>query len=693
MLKPPSRYLLLCVCILLVTGVARASVIGDYRAALEQRLQLPNPGDDPENTDENSKADTTKKKKREKRPLESYLFDDSTRAQKNFSWNVDMSANKVNMTKIDTLINDFQIDFPFLRKGVGDAYIGQIGGASIPHDYHNRPQFQDFSFSSPYHAYIYTVDNAPFFNVKKPFTRLEYHTAGQRARAEEIVSVTHAQNITPSLGFSLTFQTWEAKGTYTNQRTRDTDFAAGFYYAGKRYSAHAGYIFNNIKLQENGGLQVDADLDDPSINLPANYSVRLRDAKNHLRNNTFYAVQSYGIPFVRVRDEDFTIADMPAVFFGHSIEYSRWSKQYTDTKSGSQFSDGVSTVNYYDDWYINPTQSRDSLFESKLSNKLFVQLQPWNRDGIIGTVDAGVGMDNFQYYNFNLNDYITGGGNVKRTAYYVYGSVDGKFRKYFDWDGKLRFIPSGYRGGDIDAEVNAKFSAFIKKRPLSLSGKFTYKRSEAPYWTENMFSNHFQWNNSFQKENESRFEVRLDIPHINAEAVFYQSILNNKIYYGANCLPEQYLSTVSVTGLYLRKDFKIGILHLNHRALIQWSTNQEVVPVPLASVYLSYFVQFDVVRNVLRLNIGVDGRYNTKYYGYGYNPAIGQFYNQRETQIGGYPIFDVFVTAKWKRMRIKLKYTHVNDGLYTNNWQSFQVLHYPLNKPVFKMAISWNFYD
>ena len=121
-------------------------------------------------------------------------------------------------------------------------------------------------------------------------------------------------------------------------------------------------------------------------------------------------------------------------------------------------------------------------------------------------------------------------------------------------------------------------------------------------------------------------------------------------------------------------------------------TDQQVVPVPLVSAYISYFFEFDAVRDVLRLKIGVDGRYNTKYYAFGYNPATGQFYNQRAQQIGGYPMLDVYIAAKWKRMRILLKVAHLSEDFF-NTREYFQVLHYPLNKRVFKIGISWGFYD
>lgn len=92
------------------------------------------------------------------------------------------------------------------------------------------------------------------------------------------------------------------------------------------------------------------------------------------------------------------------------------------------------------------------------------------------------------------------------------------------------------------------------------------------------------------------------------------------------------------------------------------------------------------------MELGVDGRYNTKYYGFAYNPAIAQFYNQRETEIGGYPYLDAFAAAKWKRMRILLKLQHFNANLLGGQ-NYFMVLHHPANRMMFKIGVSWSFYD
>ncbi|MFR7965395.1 MAG: putative porin [Alistipes finegoldii] len=59
---------------------------------------------------------------------------------------------------------------------------------------------------------------------------------------------------------------------------------------------------------------------------------------------------------------------------------------------------------------------------------------------------------------------------------------------------------------------------------------------------------------------------------------------------------------------------------------------------------------------------------------------------------GNYPYVDAFVMGKWKRMRIFLKYQHVNKGLFGNG-EYFSAANYPLNPGMFKIGISWGFYD
>ncbi len=669
------------------------------------------PNDTPffgEGTEVDPTADTVKKR-REKRPLESYHFSNEERSRRNMRWTVDPYSNHINIGHIDTLQNDFQNEYPFMKGSVGSAYLGNLGAPAQWLNFFERETGRNHSFADPWDAYLRTVETMPFYNTKTPFSQLGYMWAGQKIYQEEDLIVIHAQNISPQTGFNIDYRSLGTKGIYRWQGTRNKTFSAGVNHTGKRWTVHAGYIHNRVFNQENGGVVNDTmvlvSLND--YEQPRTLPMRMTNPTNSVKSNTFFIQQTYGVPLIRTTENDFTIGDRPGFFVGHTFEYDRWARQYNDTYQGTLFTDpkpdGLGQMPYYEEWLLNGSASRDSLFEGRLSNRVFVQLQPWDRNGAIGTIDAGIGMDLLRYYTFATDQYLTGvdAAAVKETHTYAWGGVNGRLGRYMDWRAWLKLHPFGARQGDTDAGGEIAARLFVKERPLSLSGSIRFTTQEPSYWEQNYSSNHFMWRNSFSKENETRIEGSLSIPHVGLTATVSQSVLGNRIYYGLDennrIRPAQAADVVSVTGVYLREDLPIRLgtasrINLNHRVMLQWSTDQKVIPVPLASVYLSYNFEFNVVRDVLRLQVGVDGRYNTKYYAPGYTPGLGQFYNQREKELGDYIWLDAYVNAKWKRMRILIKMEHLSDDMLGSR-NYFSVLHYPMNRRVMKFGLSWNFYD
>ncbi len=649
-------------------------------------------------------ADTTKKEKRIKKPLESYFFNDSIRALQNFQWTISRDYNQVKVEPLDTTLTDWRIDYPFYRKGVGDINLGGLGQATMPTDYFERARFFDFTFAQPYGAYTYDMESVPFYNVKKPYLQMTYLESGQKKYREEQFGLTVAHNISPSTGFNINYKARGTRGQYARQRTKNHNLEVAFSHTGKRYTVHAAYVNNHIEQQENGGVVGLWAITDTTFEMPSGVPMRLASAQaeNIYRNNAFFVEQSYGIPLLPVTESDFSIAHLPAVYIGHSFEYNAWSKTYSDVRStyinerGERNEEGLfvpTEHSYYENWYINPDATRDSIYERRISNRLFVQAQPWNRDGVVGTLNGGVGFDLYTYSQFAMETYLTGRYQKhKESAFFVYGGVNGKIRRYVDWGADVKFYPSGYRGGDLSVGARLALKAKIKNHPLILEGSFNLERRTPGYWQQNLFSNHYAWFTPLDKETDTRFEVKFQMPSIALELGVKEGVVDRKIYYGANSHIAQASGAVSLTSVYARKDFRIGGLHLDHRVLLQWSSDQEVVPVPLVSAFLSYYYEFWVVRNVLRMQIGADCRYNTAYYSPGYNPALSTFYNQREFETGNYPYTDLFIMGKWKRMRIFLKYQHLNKGLWGNG-EYFSAAGYPLNPGMFKMGISWGFYD
>ena len=81
----------------------------------------------------------------------------------------------------------------------------------------------------------------------------------------------------------------------------------------------------------------------------------------------------------------------------------------------------------------------------------------------------------------------------------------------------------------------------------------------------------------------------------------------------------------------------------------------------------------------------------TEFMGFAYMPATSLFYNQNIRKTGGYPIADIYLSAKLKRVRFNLKINHANDAIFPRN--NFLVLHYPLPDRYFTFGLAWSFYD
>ena len=483
-------------------------------------------GGNPFNTEEegDEQPQDSTKIKRIRKPLESYYFSDSIRALPNFYWTIDRDMNEVDIQPLDTTLMNWRIDYPYYLKGVGDMTLGGLGQSTLPFNYFDRPTSPDFTFAQTYDAYTYRMDNVPFYNSKTPYLNFMYLESGQKRYREEHFEVTTAHNVSPTTGFNVSYKSRGTKGLYDWQRTTNHNLSAAFSHTGKRYSVHAAYINNRITQRENGGAVGLWAVADTIYEHPSGVPMKLAaaEAENSYRNNSFFVKQAIAIPLQPVTDYDFSLAELSAIYVGHIFEYNTWSKLYKDkyaeftNERGSMTDAGEYEPTkdvYYKNWYISPTESRDSIRERVLSNRFFVEAQPWDRNGAVGRLGGGVGIAMYAYSQFGFNDYVSGKqGKVKETAWYAYGAISGKVKKFADWGADVKYYPSGYRSGDFSMNAHIALTAKLRGHPITLSGRFSQTKRSPSYWENNLFSNHYMWSNSFKQEDETRFEVSLNVP-------------------------------------------------------------------------------------------------------------------------------------------------------------------------------------
>lgn len=629
------------------------------------------------------------------RILETYVFPDSLIYRRMLLWREGSYFNNPTEIKPDTTFNTNYTELPYQRNDVGATTLGVSGSAMQYYNYFKREESDVFPFFTPYLPYSYTPETIPFYNVKTPYTELAYWGTlfANKQKEETNIKFLHTQNFTPALNFNILYQRFGASGILDKEKTDNRTFAITGNYLGKRYMAQAGYIYNKVKRQENGGLT------DPSMVLDTIVDVRtipvaLTDANTQLKRNTVFITHSYGIPFRFLQKKDslgrrdsLGLGEGTMAYIGHTGEFSTYTKSYRDEIG---LKDTLGRELYNNAFYINPTTSADSARVMKLENRFFIRIQPWAKDAIISRLDAGVGYQYLNLYGFNPGFFLEGNKNASQNNMYLYFGASGQFKKYLQWDGFGIYHFAGYTRNDFAIDGKVKFSTYPFAEGIHLTGKIHISGKRPNYFFNEYYSNHYIWNNDFDKTTTTKIEGKLEIPKYKFEAFFGYALLSNNIYLDTAGIVRQNGNAMSILTAYVKKNFRLWKFHMDNQVLFQLSSNEEVVPLPKLSLNLRYYFEFQLVKDVLRAQLGANATFNTKYYAPAYSPALGLFHNQEKEKIGSNPYIDVFINLQWKRASIFVKYINA-----AQNWPSsdyFSAFRYLKPQTALKFGIHWPFY-
>ena len=674
------------------------------------------------------------------RVLQAYAIPDSMYYKRIITWKHDRDFHnlvELRDMEADTSYNRSFNDYPFFNEDLNASWLGVSGSPVQLYDYFKRQNEENVIFYTPYRIWNYSAEDLPQYNTKTPYTELAYYGTlfANKEKEESNVRVLTTQNITPELNLTLEFKRYGGNGMLRREDTGNRTFVAATNYTGKKYLMHAGFIYNKVERSENGGIVDESWIRDTVVD-SREIDVYLRDASNKIKRNTVFLDQTYRIPFSFLKnmkerkesrkkeavrdsimasgdsiaiaaildaerikaaeeaaspDTVMTDTDVTTAFIGHSSEYSVFRKTYTDN-----ITDAAGKEFYNDRFYLNPTKSNDSLRVMRLENKVFIRLQPWKDDGIVSRLDVGIGDKLVNYFSFRPADYLQGGTNVIQNSVYLYAGANGQYKKYLNWSAKGKYNFLGYEINDFNVEADMSFSAYPfrrdRKSPLTLNLHFETSLKEPDYYQQRLYTNHFKWENDFGKISDTRLEASLSIPRWDLAASFGYALLSNNIYYDNTGTVQQNSSPMSVMTAVLKKDFRIWKFHLDHQAMLQLSSDRNVLPLPLVALNFRYYLQFDVVKNVMQMQIGANGTYTTRWYAPAYNPVLGVFHNQNVREYGNCPYIDAFVNIQWKKASIFIKAVNVNMGWPNKSADYFSAAGYIAPQRAIKFGITWPFW-
>ena len=267
----------------------------------------------------------------------------------------------------------------------------------------------------------------------------------------------------------------------------------------------------------------------------------------------------------------------------------------------------------------------------------------------------------------------------------------------------LTGVDAGTLAIDGNVDVNIPFLGDT----LQVRGDAFFHRETPSFYYRNYHARHLWWENDLDKTIHTRImgtlsfpktrtKLRVAVDEIKNYTYFSQSydITKEGLRTGVMVTPMQESGGINLLTAQLEQNFRLGILNWENQFTYQHSSKESVLPVPAFNAYTNLYIKFKVVK-VLNVDLGADMRYFTSYEAPDYSPYMGQYTVQgngeNNVKIGNYPIVNVYANVHIKHTRFFVMMSHINAGQGDKNY--FFAPHYPMNERVFRIGVSWNFFN
>lgn len=631
-----------------------------------------------------------------------------------YCWRLTQPLGDTYRVPMDTLmLNYYLTDVPASYTNAY-GYLGNLGSPGFSKIFFDRPIDTDFIFIDPFEHSYETPSNMTFYNSRIPITQLAYLSGGSNDDEQQRLYATFSGNATSKLEFGGAINYLLARGSYERQATKEVDYQLFSSYRGDRYEYHAYVSSLDYLVQENGGIADDIYITNPSemdsgetLYDAKNIPVNLSDAYSHVTGFTAYATQRYNLGFSRdieIPDSLLTPQDtvnfktefVPVSSLIHTVNYTGNTHRFIDYEPNNEF---------FANTYFDSTQSYDSTRWWKLENTLAISL----REGF--NKYAQMGLSAYLTYQYSSTSYMNDVIALEQDSaltpipddelaavtprqyddnnIWVGGEIARRQGKYINYVANGRLGLLGSVLGDVEVDGSLFTSIPLFGDTVQVNGYGFFYNQEPSAYYQRYYSNHFIWENDFDKVRRFRVGGQLAIPHWGTRLDIGVESLQNYVYFDNNALPAQESSLIQVFKASLQQNFRFGILNLDNKVDYQLSSNQDVIPLPTLSAYSNFYLLFRIAK-VLHVQLGADCTYNTAYYAQAYQPATMAFYTQDEVKVGGYPLTNVYVNMKLKEIRFFVLYSHVNQGLYGGE-SYFSLPHYPLPYSMLQMGVSVDF--
>lgn len=594
---------------------------------------------------------------------------------------------------MDTLKHNYQQTTIPDGYSVAGGYLGPIGSPFISKIFFERDETSHFPFYDAYRPYNKSPEQHLFYNTRVPYANLTYQTAGSRPVKEQRLKALLTTNFGKRLNAGIEGDLISAKGLYRSQENKHNDWSLFGNYLSDKFESHLLASTSTVKQFENGGITDERFILDPE-SVGENFStgdipVKFTNTWNKMKTNHLFFSGKYNIGYNdRSADSLGSGKFVPVASLVITSHYTGQDRRFLSYDTAQVTIEGQAMQRidqFYTNRYYN-TAVDDSVTFSSFKNSVALSLRegfkPWVKFGLTGYIEHEV-------RNFSMIDSV--GGNIGRSKHrenslFIGGILNKQQGEHFRFNLQANLGMAGADLGEVNLEGEVETAFNLAGKRTELSGH-AYLRNITPnYLQKHYHSKYFWWDKELEDVRRAFVGGRLHIPFTNTTVNAGVENLQNYIYFDQERTVAQHAPNVQVLTAGVDQNIRLGVFNWDNRVVYQTSSNQEVIPVPSLSVYSNMYLKSLIV-NELTFQFGVDAHYHTTYFSPGYEPALLQFYNQREKEIGNYPIATVYANMHLKQTRFFVMLYNAASAVLKPR-EYFSLPNYPVNPMMFKMGLS-----
>ncbi|CAM1358461.1 putative porin [Tenacibaculum xiamenense] len=588
-------------------------------------------------------------------------------------------SHKNDTTIVDTTLTiQKYYKFNFLRKDNFELLAFHNQGQTfnrLGYDFGKTSVIPDIGFAAKQFNY-FNIEDVDYYYVPTPTTEIMYRTGLEQG---QVLDALFTVNFSKRLNIAVAYRGLRSLGAYRRSLASTGNFRFTFNYESPKgqYAIRGHAVNQDFLNQESGGLTETALTaflnDDPNFSSDrGRLDVNLNDAESNLEGKRLYFEQTYKILSSKdtVNDKDFSNLKV-----GHS--FTRDSKFF-------EFKQNTAS-DFFDLNRISGSVSNKTNY-LVYDNQLFLD---FNSKYVLGKfrVRSGYTTYNYGYENLQNNLVDIQNNRLKGDAISFGADWRGKV-KNFHINASGTLIPGSGRlsGNDLKAEAfYKKDSVFSIKAKLRINNKspdFNFLLNQSNY-------NKFNWENNFSNigarvlggEFNSKWgNASLDITNI-----------DNYTYFKEDGTPEQHGGNINYLKAKVSKEFKFWKFGFDNTIMYQKvASGSDVLRVPEFVTRNTLYYQDNWFKgNPLLVQIGATFKYFSEYKANAYNPLLGDFTIQNNTEIG-YPTVDLFFNGRVRRTRIYFKADNISSFFFKKDYLSAP--NYPYRDFVIRFGVVWNWF-